>query len=65
MRTPDGRWRVEIVEYRNGPVFRVRHRAAIGAHGGPGWAPTGQTRHTVAEVAELLGEAFATLEPEE
>lgn len=61
MRTPDGVWRVEVIRTRGGEVFRVRRRAVIGAYGGRGWAPTGQIRATVGEVAELLGDAFAEL----
>jgi hypothetical protein len=61
MRTPDGQWRVEVIRTRGGEVFRVRRRAVIGAHGGPGWAPIGQIRRTVGEVAELLGDSFAEL----
>lgn len=62
MRTPDGAWTVEVVRTRAGECFRVRRRAVIGAHGGRGWAPIGQLRFSVAEVAELLGHAFAELE---
>jgi hypothetical protein len=58
MRTPDGEWRVEVIRSRGGQVFRVRRRAVIGARGGRGWAPIGQIRRTVGEVAELLGDAF-------
>jgi hypothetical protein len=61
MRTPDGEWTVEVVHTRGGEVFRARRRAVIGAHGGRAWAPIGQIRRTVTEVAELLGEAFPTL----
>jgi hypothetical protein len=62
MRTPDGEWRVEVIRTRGGEVFRVRRRAVIGAQSGAGWAPIGQIRRTVGEVAELLGdEAFAEL----
>ena len=57
MRTPDGRWTVEIFTTRGGTVFRVRQRAIIGAYGGRGWAPIGQIRGTIADVAELLGRA--------
>lgn len=46
---------------RAGQVFRVRHRAVIGAHGGAAWAPIGQIRRSVAEVADLLGDRFVDL----
>jgi hypothetical protein len=59
IRTSDGVWRVEVIRTRGGEVFRVRWRAGISAHGARGWAPIGQIRRTVGEVAELLGEAFA------
>jgi hypothetical protein len=61
MRTRDGVWRVEVIRTRAGEVFRVRHRAVIGAQGGRGWAPIGRIRGTVAEVAELMGDASADL----
>ena len=59
MRTPDGVWTVEVTRTRSGELFRVRRRAVIASK--RGWAPTGQIRTTVAEVAELLGPAFADL----
>jgi hypothetical protein len=62
MVTPDGVWPVEVIRNRFGTeVFRVRRRAVIGAHGGRAWAPIGQIRGTVAEVAKLLGDAFPLL----
>lgn len=61
MRTPDGKWTVEVLRTRNGECFRVRRRAIIGAHGGAGWAPIGQIRSTPAEVQQLLGNDFARL----
>jgi hypothetical protein len=61
MRTPDGVWRVEEIRTRGGELLRVRRRAIMGAHGGRGWAPIGQIRATVAEVADLMGNAFAEL----
>jgi hypothetical protein len=60
MSTPDG-WRVEVIGTRNGEVFRVRRRSIVGAHGGAGWAATGQIRSTIGEVAELLGDSFPLL----
>jgi hypothetical protein len=62
MRTPDGEWTVEVIRTRGGEVFRVRRRAVIGAHGrtGAGRRPE-RFRSTVAEVAELLGDAFPLL----
>jgi hypothetical protein len=63
MRTPDGEWTVEIVATRAaGECFRVRRRAVIGVHGGRGWAPIGQLRSSIAEVAEMLGPRFADLD---
>jgi hypothetical protein len=61
MVTPDGVWRVEVLTTRGGQVFRVRRRAVISAHGGAGWAPIGQIRRTVHEVAALLGDRFVDL----
>jgi hypothetical protein len=61
MVTPDGAWRVEVICTQAGELFRVRRRAIIGAHGGRGWAPTGQLRFSVTEVAATLGDAFADL----
>ena len=59
MRMADGEWIVEILRARGGEVFRIRRPAVIGAHGGSGWAPIGQIRATVDEVADLLGDRFA------
>jgi hypothetical protein len=61
MATPDAVWRVEVLYTRSCEVFRVRRRAVIDAHGGAGWAPVGQIRFTLAEVAAELGDAFAQL----
>ena len=62
MRTPDGRWTIEVIHaFRGREVLRVHERAIIGAHGGAGWAPIGKIRRTVREVAELLDEDFADL----
>lgn len=61
MRTPDGEWTVEVIRTRAGECFRVRRRAVIGAYGARGWAPIGQIRSTVAQVAETLGPRFADL----
>lgn len=61
MATPDGVWRVEVIRTSASQVFRVRRRAVIGAHGGAGWAPIGQIRFTLAEVAAELGPAFEQL----
>lgn len=55
MVTPDGRWRVEVLRTRGGEVFRVR-RLDVVSRGT--WAPRGLLRFTVAEVADLLGDAF-------
>jgi len=63
MRTPDGEWTVEVLRTRAGECLRVRRRLRPGQISPTGWAPTGQIRATVAQVADLLGDAFATLEP--
>jgi hypothetical protein len=60
MRTPDGKWTVDLLTTRGGTVCRVRRRAVIGAHGGAGWAPIG-IGVTIDEVGEVLGDDFADL----
>jgi hypothetical protein len=63
MRTGDGTWTVEVLTTRGGQVFRVRRLGMIRSD--RGWGPIGQLRLTVDEVRDLLGDAFADLEPVE
>jgi hypothetical protein len=62
MRTPDGEWTVEVVQYGGGACFRVRRAIRPGQFSRTGWAPTGQLRFSIAEVRDLLGDRFADLE---
>lgn len=57
--TPDGVRRVEVITTRAGQVFRIRRRTLIGSS--RGWAATGKVRFSVAEVREMLGDAFGHL----
>jgi hypothetical protein len=60
MRTPDGKWTVDLLTTHGDTLFRVRRRAAIGAHGGAGCTPIG-IGVTIDEVSELLGDDLADL----
>jgi hypothetical protein len=61
MKTPDGRWRVEMVQFRNGSqMFRVRRPMQVSSSH-RGWWPTGQLCATVSQVQALLGDSFAQL----
>ncbi len=60
MRTPDGKWQVEVITCGGRQTFRVKMLHQL-TPPGSGWTPIGQLVSTLDEVQELLGDAFAEL----
>jgi hypothetical protein len=61
MRTPDGAWRVEVIRTHGGEVARVRSWAGHRRERRTGLGSDRRDPQHVAEVMELLGDAFADL----
>ena len=62
MRTPDGRWSVEVITGRTGRrSFRVKRLDRLPASGSSGLPAPGVLLRTIAEVRELLGDDFDRL----
>lgn len=62
MRTPDGRWSVEVITGRTGrQSFRVKRLDRLPAPGSSGLPAPGVLVRTIGEVRELLGDDFDRL----
>jgi hypothetical protein len=62
MVTPDGHWRVEVINLDGRDEYRVTRDGILAGGCSPQWKDQGR-HHTVASVAATLGHAFASLVP--
>lgn len=62
LRTPDGEWDVEVATFDTHQEFKVRRYGMLASCGATGRQKDMGRCATVAEVAAVIGDAFATLE---